>query len=79
MAGSICLFVWLKHNILFDNPKALGEPKNFTIHIREVVPKLGVGFIVCLTGNVMTMPGLPKQLAALKMTIDNQGKIEGQF
>ena len=43
-----------------DNPAALGAPENFEITIRELVPKLGAGFIVALTGDVMTMPGLPK-------------------
>ena len=43
-----------------DNPNALGAPENFEITIRELVPKLGAGFIVALTGDVMTMPGLPK-------------------
>lgn len=64
---------------LSDDPKLLGAPENFTLHIRELVPKLGAGFIVALTGNVLTMPGLPKQPAALKMSIDNQGKISGLF
>ena len=52
-----------------DNPNALGAPENFEITIREVVPKLGAGFIVALTGDVMTMPGLPKRPAALNMDV----------
>ena len=64
---------------LSDNPKDLGEPRDFTLHIRQFIPKLGAGFIVCLTGNILTMPGLPKHPAALNMSIDNRGKIEGLF
>ncbi len=61
-----------------DNPKLLGAPKDFTITIRELKPSIGAGFIVCLTGDVMTMPGLPKEPAALKMDIiDND--IKGLF
>lgn len=64
---------------LSDNAKALGAPTDFTIHVREFVPKLGAGFIVAMTGNVLTMPGLPKHPAALDMDIDADGKITGLF
>lgn len=64
---------------LSDNAKALGAPTDFTIHVREFVPKLGAGFIVAMTGNVLTMPGLPKHPAALNMDIDANGKITGLF
>lgn len=64
---------------LSDNAKALGAPTEFTIHVREFVPKLGAGFIVAMTGNVLTMPGLPKHPAALDMDIDADGKITGLF
>ncbi|MTV81153.1 formate--tetrahydrofolate ligase [Secundilactobacillus folii] len=64
---------------LSDNAKALGAPTGFTIHVREFVPKLGAGFIVAMTGNVLTMPGLPKHPAALNMDIDADGKITGLF
>lgn len=64
---------------LSDNAKLLGAPTDFTIHVREFVPKLGAGFIVALTGNVLTMPGLPKHPAALNMDIDDDGKITGLF
>ena len=57
----------------------LGAPEGFTFHIREFVPKLGAGFIVALAGNMLTMPGLPKVPAAVKMTIDAEGKITGLF
>ena len=64
-------------NSLSDNPKLLNRPTDFDITVRELRPSLGAGFIVCLTGKVMTMPGLPKVPAANHMTIDNDGKIEG--
>lgn len=62
-----------------DNPNALGAPENFEITIREVVPKLGAGFIVALTGDVMTMPGLPKRPAALNMDVAADGTAVGLF
>lgn len=62
-----------------DNPTLLGAPTEFTVTIREFVPKLGAGFIVALTGDVMTMPGLPKQPAALNMDIDEKGHAIGLF
>lgn len=60
-----------------DNPALLGRPEGFTITIREIIPKLGAGFLVCLTGDIMTMPGLPKQPAALQMDIDANGNAVG--
>jgi len=62
-----------------DNPNALGAPENFEITIREVVPKMGAGFIVALTGDVMTMPGLPKRPAALNMDVAADGTAIGLF
>ena len=62
-----------------DNPAALGAPENFEITIRELVPKLGAGFIVSLTGDVMTMPGLPKRPAALNMEVAADGTAIGLF
>lgn len=62
-----------------DDPKTLGAPTGFTLHIREFTPDLGAGFIVALTGNVLTMPGLPKQPAALRMDIADDGTITGLF
>lgn len=64
---------------LSDDAKKLGAPKNFTIHVREFVPKLGAGFLVALTGNVLTMPGLPKHPAAMDIDIDEKGRITGLF
>lgn len=62
-----------------DNPSLLGAPSDFEVTIREFVPKTGAGFIVALTGDVMTMPGLPKKPAALNMDVDNDGKVKGLF
>ncbi len=64
---------------LSDQPALLGRPKGFTITVREVIPKLGAGFLVCLTGDIMTMPGLPKQPAALRMDVDDEGNAIGLF
>ncbi|AVK99878.1 formate--tetrahydrofolate ligase [Pediococcus inopinatus] len=64
---------------LSDDPKKLGEPHDFTIHVKEFIPKLGAGFIVAMTGNVLTMPGLPKRPAALNIDISDDGKISGLF
>ena len=60
-----------------DDPQLLGAPADFSITIREFVPKLGAGFIVALTGTVMTMPGLPKKPAALNMDVDADGNVSG--
>lgn len=62
-----------------DDAKQLGAPKDFTINVRELQPKLGAGFIVVLTGKVLTMPGLPTHPAALDMDIQNDGTITGLF
>ena len=62
-----------------DDQTALGAPSDFTFHIREFVPKLGAGFIVALSGTMLTMPGLSKVPAAVKMTIDEDGTITGLF
>lgn len=64
---------------LSDQPSLLGRPEGFTVTIREVIPKLGAGFLVCLTGDIMTMPGLPKQPAALRMDVDSDGHAVGLF
>lgn len=64
---------------LSDNPALLGRPSGFTIAIRELRPSIGAGFIVVLTGDVMTMPGLPKKPAALNMDVQQDGKIVGLF
>ncbi|KPN79634.1 Formate--tetrahydrofolate ligase [Apilactobacillus kunkeei] len=62
-----------------DNAKELGAPTDFEINVSDIQPKLGAGFIVVLTGKILTMPGLPSHPAALDMDIDNDGKITGLF
>ena len=62
-----------------DDPSLLGAPSGFDITIRELVPKTGAGFIVALTGEVMTMPGLPKRPAALNMDVADDGTALGLF
>ncbi|MGH2066461.1 formate--tetrahydrofolate ligase [Aerococcus urinaeequi] len=64
---------------LSDDPKSLGRPEDFDVTVRELVPKIGAGFIVALTGDVLTMPGLPKHPAALDMDIKKNGEITGLF
>jgi formate--tetrahydrofolate ligase len=62
-----------------DDPKKLGRPENFTLHIREVRVANGAGFVVAIAGKMMTMPGLPKIPAAEKIDVDGRGKIKGLF
>lgn len=64
---------------LSDDAAKLGRPADFTITVRELRVAAGAGFLVALTGDVMTMPGLPKRPAAERMDIDNRGKISGLF
>lgn len=65
---------------LSDNPKLLGRPENFTINVREVYINAGAGFVVVLTGKVLTMPGLPKKPAAYGIDFDEENnKIVGLF
>ena len=64
---------------LTDDAHRLGAPKGFLIHVRALEPKLGAGFIIAMTGKVLTMPGLPSHPAALNMDIDRNGKITGLF
>lgn len=62
-----------------DDPKLLGRPENFKIHVREVYVSAGAGFVVVLTGSVMTIPGLPKKPAAYGIDVDDNGVITGLF
>lgn len=62
-----------------DDPKELGAPVDFDITIRELSPRTGAGFIVALTGDIMTMPGLPKKPAALNMDVNEDGSAVGLF
>ena len=64
---------------LTDDPKKLGAPKDFDITVRNLKVSAGAGFIVALTGDIMTMPGLPKVPAAEKIDVDENGKITGLF
>ena len=62
---------------LSDDPKKLGRPADFTVTIREVYVSAGAGFVVAITGTVMTMPGLPLHPAAERIDVDDTGKIIG--
>ena len=62
-----------------DDPTKLGAPEGFTVTVRNVKISAGAGFIVVLTGDIMTMPGLPKVPAAEKIDVDENGKITGLF
>lgn len=64
---------------LSDNPSLLGKPKNFKITVRDAKLSSGAGFVVIYTGDILTMPGLPKQPAALNIDCDNDGNITGLF
>ncbi|WP_455034365.1 formate--tetrahydrofolate ligase [Lachnoanaerobaculum gingivalis] len=64
---------------LSDDPKKLGRPENFEINVREVYVNAGAGFVVAITGNIMTMPGLPKVPAAEAVDVDDNGDIVGLF
>ena len=64
---------------LSDDASRLGRPENFDIHIREVYVSAGAGFVVALTGAIMTMPGLPKVPAANNIDVSDDGKITGLF
>lgn len=62
-----------------DDPKLLGSPEGFTLHVREAYVSSGAGFVVVITGNIMTMPGLPKEPAANRIDVDEKGNITGLF
>ena len=62
-----------------DDPKKLGAPEDFTVTVRQVKVSAGAGFVVVLTGDIMTMPGLPKRPAAEKIDVDDNGVISGLF
>ncbi|MEH7899684.1 formate--tetrahydrofolate ligase, partial [Bacillus pumilus] len=64
---------------LSEDPALIGRPKGFTITIRELKPSVGAGFIVALTGSILTMPGLPKKPAALEMDLLEDGSVTGLF
>ena len=62
---------------LSDDASLLGRPEGFTVHVANVKVSAGAGFLVALTGDIMTMPGLPKVPAAERIDIDENGKITG--
>jgi formate--tetrahydrofolate ligase len=62
-----------------DDPALLGAPSGFTLTVRDITPSAGAGFVVALTGDIMTMPGLGKSPAAEKMRLARDGTIEGLF
>lgn len=64
---------------LSDDPELLGRPRDFTMNVREMYVSAGAGFVVVLTGAVMTMPGLPKEPAALRIDVNRDGVITGLF
>ena len=64
---------------LSDDPKKLGRPVGFTVNIREAYVSAGAGFVVAITGTMMTMPGLPKGPAAEGIDVNDDGKIVGLF
>lgn len=57
----------------------LGRPHGFVVEINDLIPNTGAGFLVAISGDIMRMPGLPKQPAAVNMDIDEDGKIVGLF
>lgn len=77
--GSLPIIVAKTANSLSDNPKLRGRPEGFTVTVTDVKPKAGAGFVVVYMGEIMTMPGLPKEPAALRMDLDATGKIVGLF
>lgn len=64
---------------LSDDPALLGRPSGFKVTVKEVVAKTGAGFVVALTGDIMTMPGLPKTPSAVNMDVDAEGNSKGLF
>ena len=64
---------------LSDDPGLLGRPEGFTMNVREAYVSAGAGFVVVLTGAVMTMPGLPKEPAALHIDVNKEGMVTGLF
>ena len=77
--GNIPVCIAKTQYSLSDNPALLGKPKHFSITVRDLRLSSGAGFVVALTGDIMTMPGLPKEPAALRIDCDNNGCITGLF
>ena len=62
-----------------DDPTKPGAPEDFTVTVKKVKVSAGAGFVVVLTGDIMTMPGLPKSPAAERIDVDENGRITGLF
>jgi formate--tetrahydrofolate ligase len=77
--GNLPICVAKTQYSLSDDPKILGRPEGFTLTVREARLAAGAGYVVILTGKIMTMPGLPKAPAALKIDIDPDGTVHGLF
>ena len=77
--GSLPVCIAKNQYSLSDDPELLGRPENFDINVREVYVSAGAGFVVVLTGTVMTMPGLPKKPAAYSIDVNEDGVITGLF
>ena len=77
--GSLPVCMAKNQYSLSDDPKLLGRPQGFELTVREVYVSAGAGFVVALTGEVMTMPGLPKKPAAHNIDVDDKGVIIGLF
>lgn len=77
--GNYPICIAKTQNSLSDDPKLLGRPKDFTIHVKDVSLSNGAGFIVVYTGNILTMPGLPKHPNALDIGIKDNGEVYGIF
>ena len=77
--GNLPICVAKTQYSLSDNPALLGRPTGFTVSVKEVRLSAGAGFIVVMTGDIMTMPGLPKAPAAKAIDLDQDGSIVGLF
>ena len=77
--GELPVCVAKTQHSISDNPKLKGAPKGWKLTITDVRPSLGAGFLVCLAGDIMTMPGLPAKPAAENVDIDAEGRITGLF
>ena len=77
--GSLPICIAKTQYSLSDDQTLLGRPEGFDINVREIYVSAGAGFIVAVTGNIMTMPGLSKNPAAYSIDVDENGKITGLF
>ena len=77
--GNLPICVAKTQYSLSDDPTLLGRPSGFEITVRDVYVSAGAGFVVVLTGDIMTMPGLPKSPQAYKIDVDDNGVIKGLF